>query len=156
MSRRIERNCPILLAIFAGVAIALLETDPIGVFSKSVAVGMMTLGIIVAGFAATQRNVLLGLSGSTVLRFIADTGYYHDVLDYFAHCQYVALLMVGISGTRLFIESFSMLGWQLWVGSWMTIFVLMLALMVRNEILMYRIVKRFIENQGSNSKQSKQ
>ena len=98
MSRRSERYLPFVVAVLAGgaaaVADAIADVEP---FSRLVSVGTMTLGVVVAGFTATQRNMLLGMAGTKVLRFAATTGYHKDVLDYLAHCIYAALFVTAVS-----------------------------------------------------------
>ena len=137
---------PYVAALVAVVAGGLLAAKNTLAFPKSLAVGTMTLGFVVAGLTATQRNMLLGMGGTDVLKFAAKTGYYKDILNYLKRCLYAGLIIVFVSLLRLFLsESNSFLA--LWLGIWTGSIVLVLALIAQNECLMFRIVKRFMEEQ---------
>ncbi len=81
MSGAVERYGPYLLAAFAAAATAVFASgsEP---FPQAPAAGTMTFGVVVAGFTATQRNMLLGMGGARVLRFAGHTGYCQNVLRY--------------------------------------------------------------------------
>ena len=106
----------------------------------------MTLGVVVAGFTATQRNMLLGMGGTKVLHYAATTGYYKDVLDYLAHCIYAALFVTVVSVPGMFLDGSSW-GWSLWLALWVGSVFLVIGLMVRNEWLMSRIFTHFMKEQ---------
>ncbi len=148
MSARTERYLPLLIAIIAvAVAAFVTFTCEIGPLSKSLAAGAMTFGIVVAGFAATQRNMLLGMSGSSVLRFAVRTGLHNHVLAYLMHCVYAGLFVSLVSVTGFFLGNNALL-WSLWLIILTGSIALVLALMMRNEIMIVRIVKRFMEEQN--------
>ncbi len=150
-SARMEKAFPFLLAALAAGAAALpvfycgLDTIP-----QYLPAGTMTLGVVVAGFAATQRNMLLGMRGSTVLRFALRTGYHNDVLAYLMHCVYAGLFTSVVSLAGFFLGKNALL-WSLWLIVLTFSIALALALIWRNEILMLRIVKRFMEDEGDRS-----
>ncbi len=147
MSARAERLFPILAGIgAAAVAAVVAFVCEIGPLPKPLAAGTMTLGIVVAGFTATQRNMLLGMSGSTVLQFAARTGYYRDVLDYLMHSVYAGIAVSLVSLIGFFLGN-SVLVWSIWLVAITGLIALILALILRNEILMVRMVKRFVEEQ---------
>ena len=153
-SARFERFYPMAIAVIAAgcATLVVFQCDVSGV-SKALPAGTMTFGIVVAGFSATQRNMLLAMRGASVLRFMLRTGYHQDVLEYLMHCVYAALLVSGVSIVGFFLGN-SSLGWELWLISIAFpggLVALVLALVLRNEILMVRIVKRFLEDPGSST-----
>ena len=94
MSARFERYFPFFLAVVVGIS-AGIATFGFGIVpdSKAVPAATMTFGIVVAGFTATQRNMLLGMRGASILRFLSRTGFYIGVLDNLMQCVYSALLL---------------------------------------------------------------
>ena len=110
----------------------------------------MTFGIVVAGFAATQRNMLLGLGGSRVMRFAVRTGYYDDILAYLMDCVYAGIGVSVVSVAGFFLGD-SALPWSLWLVVLTGSISLVLALTLRNEIMIVRIIKRFMEEQKPKS-----
>lgn len=148
MSRTTERYLPLLAGAIAGGAIGCADVFAgVEPFSRLASVGTMTLGVVVAGFTATQRNMLLGMGGTKVLRYAATTGYYKDVLDYLAHCIYASLLVTVVSVAGIFVENG---GWarSSWLALWVGSIVLVVALMIRNECLMSRIFTHFMGEQS--------
>lgn len=146
MSARTERLLPLLTGLMAsigaGIVVFACGIEPL---PESLAAGTMTFGVVVAGFAATQRSMLLGMRGSNVLRFALRTGFHHDVLDYLMHCVYAGLFVSAASVAGFFLGDNAML-WSWWLAVLTGGIVLVLALMLRNEILMRRIVSRFLED----------
>lgn len=147
MSAKSERRLPLLIALILGVAAGavayIYEIEP---FPKALSAGTMTFGIVVAGFAATQRNMLLGMRGSSVLKFAVRTGFHDSVLAYLMHCVYAGLVVSVVSVIGFFINS-NPLYWSVWFAFLIGSIALVIALILRNEILMVRIVKRFMEDQ---------
>lgn len=152
MSSKLVKLWPFILAIVAAIAGTIVTLlCEIGPLSKSLAVGTMTFGIVVAGFSATQRNMLLGMGGSKVLRFAARTGYHNDVLVYLMQCVYAGLLVSGVSIIGLFLGDNTTI-WRIWLIALTSALVLVVGLIVRNERLIVRIVKHFMEDQHQNTK----
>ena len=147
MSARSEKLLPLLIALILGVATGVIayiyEIQP---FPKALSAGTMTFGVVVAGFAATQRNMLLGMRGSSVLKFAVRTGFHDSVLAYLMHCVYAGLVVSVVSVVGFFITS-NPLYWSVWFAFLIGSIALVIALILRNEILMVRIVKRFMEDQ---------
>ena len=147
MSARSEKLLPLLIALILGVATGIVayiyEIQP---FPKALSAGTMTFGVVVAGFAATQRNMLLGMRGSSVLKFAVRTGFHDSVLAYLMHCVYAGLAVSVVSVVGFFITS-NPLYWSVWFALLIGSIALVIALILRNEILMVRIVKRFMEDQ---------
>lgn len=147
MSAKIERRLPFVIAILmAGVATVVVSSYEIGSLPKSLPAGTMTFGIVVAGFAATQRNMLLGMRGSTVLRFALRTGFHNDVLTYLMHCVYAGLVVSVVSVAGFFLNDHTLLAWKIWLVAIVFCISLVLVVIARNEILMARIVQRFMED----------
>lgn len=147
MSAKSEKLLPLLIALILGAvtgAIAYIyEIQP---FPKTLSAGTMTFGVVVAGFAATQRNMLLGMRGSSVLKFAVRTGFHDSVLAYLMHCVYAGLGVSVVSVVGFFVNS-NPLYWSVWFAFLIGSIALVIALILRNEILMVRIVKRFMEDQ---------
>ncbi len=147
ISGKIERYGPYLLATLAAGTLACFASE-IESFPRTLAAGSMTLGVVVAGFTATQRNMLLGMGGARVLRFAVKTGYYKNVLRYLGECVYVGLIVTVVSAVCVLVSWYTWLKLGLWGGS----VVLVLALIARNEWLMFLIIKRFMEEQTPGKK----
>lgn len=147
MSRTSERLLPFIAAgVAALLAVVVAQRFEVEPFSRFVSAGTMALGLIVAGFTATQRNMLLGMSGSRVLRRAAASGYDEDILNYLARCIYAGLFVTLVSVAGVFIEDCSWI-WISWLALWIGSIFFMVAQLVINEWLMSRIFKRFMEDE---------
>ncbi len=144
MSRRGERLWPLVVAVVAG-GLAGMYLDHIP-SPEHMATATMALGLIVAGFTETQRNMLLSMSGSKVLRFAATSGYYKDILNYLADCVCAGLFATLVSLIGIFLGDHDM--WQsVWSAFWIGSILLMILVLVRNQWLMHRVFTRFMEEQ---------
>ena len=103
-----------------------------------------TFGVIVSGFTATQRNIILALGGTRILRFLAQTGYHNDVLTYLMDCVYMGIVVSITSIIGMFVISGSLV-WVVWLGGLTGAVSATFVLLVRNEILVAQIIKRFME-----------
>ena len=149
MPARTEKVLPFCVAAVAAILAAIaVFACAFGPVSKALPAGTMTFGIVVAGFAATQRNMLLGMRGSTVLRVALRSGYHNAILAYLMHCVYAGISVSVVSVLGFFLVGDALL-WRVWVVLMIFAVVLVLALIVRNEVLMARVVKRFLEDPGS-------
>ena len=112
-------------------------------------IGAMTFGIVVSGFVATQRNMLLTMTGSEVLRFLVRTEYYVDTIDLLMDCIYVGLLFTVTAAAGLLVVAFTEPGYQ---EAWLCVIIWMAALVVflvgRNERLMAKIVGHYMREQN--------
>ena len=113
----------------------------------------MTFGVVVSGFVATQRNMLLTMSGAEVLRFAVRTGYHEDVINYLMDCIRAGMLITTVSLSGLFIPKNSLL-WGIWLPSLAGAIVLVVCLLIRNEILVSRIVRHYLEEANESTHQS--
>lgn len=149
MSARKDRIIPLLTGLLAGIGAGLLVfVCGIKPLPPALAAGTMTFGVVVAGFAATQRNMLLGMRGSRVLSFAARTGYNRDVLGYLMGCVYAGLFVSAVSVAGFFLGNSPML-WAWWLAILTGGIVLVLALLLRNEILIRRVIQHFLDEQKS-------
>ncbi|WP_428097982.1 hypothetical protein [Candidatus Rariloculus sp.] len=147
ISRTIEFNAPYAIAAIAAIAAGVCA-QKIPVFPEGLAAATMTFGVVVAGFTATQRTMLLTMTGKKVMQFMASAGYHDDVLMYLRQCIWAGLLFVATSALRFFISDVIWQHfwiWRLWLAIWTGLLALVLVYIVRNERLMFLIVKRFIE-----------
>ena len=141
----VERYLPFLLATVVAVSVAFVVIGFGEIrHSSALPAATMTFGIVVAGFTATQRNMLLGMRNSSVLRFLSRTGYYIEVLYYLMQCVYSALLVSAISVVGFFVGC-NALPWRMWIVTISFAVALVLIMIWRNEILMARIIRRFLE-----------
>ena len=142
---KVERYWPVVLAAIAAIVTgAVLYSYELRAIPRAIPAGIMTFGIVVAGFAATQRNMLLTLGGTEVLNRLRTTKHGHDVLDYLMHCVYsgVGLSVVAVLGL-LFSDDSALFCW-LWLILITFFIALILGSVVRNEVIMKRVVKHFI------------
>ena len=149
MSAKTERRLPFLVATVSAVVAGLVLFLIVGVEpgTSGIPAAGMTFGIVVAGFAATQRNMLIGMGQTRVLRRLARTGYDKDVLSYLTDCVCAGLATTGVSLAGFFLGR-DAIAWSAWLVSVAFVVSLVIALMVRNEIMSLRIVSHFIKEQG--------
>ena len=117
--------------------------------TPAVPAALTTFGVVVSGFVATQRNMLLGMGGSRVMRFLARTGYQEDLNAYLSECVYAGIAVSLFSIAGLFIGNRDVL-WPLWAPPAAAGACLLACLLVRNEIVMRRVIARFTEEQAVN------
>ena len=92
------------------------------------------------------------MRGSKVLEFAVKTGFHNDVLQYLMHCVYAGLFVSAVSVIGFFINgNGNPLLWWVWFAILVGSIVLVIALILRNEVLMVRIVKHFIGDKNTNS-----
>ena len=103
-----------------------------------------------AVFTATQRNMLLAMGGSRVLRFLVREGFHDVIRARLSWIIYVALFVTFISVPGIFLDKCSWL-WVAWLFFWTSAVVLVLAMMIENERLMSRVLARFIEERSQPS-----
>ena len=142
-----ERYSPCLVAmlVMVGVASCLVVWD----FSNcpiAVPAATMTFGVVVAGFTATQRNMLLTMGGSRILRFASTTGYDRHTIDYFDQSIRAGILVVVVSIIAIFLIHYAKPMW-----TWLPVLCGAIALagstIYRNECVMKQVVLRFLAEQ---------
>ena len=148
----LERYVPFALAAIVALAVAAVVFSSGKIrYSYAIPAAAMTFGIVVAGFSATQRNMLLGMRGSSVLRFLSRTMYYNDVLNYFMQGVYTSLLVSAISVVGFFVDSNPLI-WKIWIVMFSYSVTQVLLIIGRNEILMGRIIRRFLEDSNNDTR----
>ena len=152
-----ERLSPVLGGIIVGVCTwgisYLVTVEPP---SRSVPAALMTFGIVAAGFAATQRNMLLPMAGSGTIRFAVRTGYYLDIIAYLTDALLSGLLVTVVAVSGLFLPNDCALAWRVWFPCVVAAVGLVVLFMLRNEILMVRVVKRYMRETPEAPEASKQ
>lgn len=151
MSRLGERSIPIGIAGVVGLAIITFGDANLAshVLSKHIPVATMTFGVVISGFTATQRSMMLGMRASRVLHFAATTGYYRAVNVYLTEGILAGLLVAAVSFVAVLLEGICDTYWHGWTGIWSGSVIWTIGVLVRNEVLMYRLFKRFLEEQKS-------
>ena len=148
----LERYVPFALAAIVALAVAAVVFSSGKIrYSYAIPAAAMTFGIVVAGFSATQRNMLLGMRGSSVLRFLSRTMYYADVLNYLMQGVYTSLFVSALSVVGFFVGSNPLI-WKIWIVIFSFAVTQVLFIIARNEILMGRIIKRFLEDPDSTAR----
>ena len=132
--------------LLTGITATVIILVDFKVPSIAIPAATMTFGVVVSGFAATQRNMLLTMHGSEVLAFAARTGYYRDILAYFMDGIRAGLLVTSISlfGFFTIIESFL---WYIWLPCVVGGASLVVGVIARNEILVGRLVHHYLREQ---------
>ena len=109
----------------------------------------MTFGIVVAGFTATQRTMLMDKGGTRVIKWAIDKGQDKNILSFLRQCILASLFVVIVTVIGFFVptEVFecSKLYWGVWLFFWTGGIVLVIALLVRNELLMFQLAKRLMK-----------
>jgi len=153
MSLKRERCLPIFLAITAGVVsgTGFIHWDYLS-SPSTIAVSTIAIGLIVAGFADTQRSLLLSMMNSEVIRKLANSEYSKDILYYFSQCIFAGLFTTSISFVGIFLgnsnvcsQTWCKICQQIWWGFWVSSIVLMISILFRNQRIMHKILNRFME-----------
>lgn len=145
MTNFLERRGPLISGI-AGIVITLplayfveLESVMVPILASA-----MTFGIVLAGFSATQRNMLFTMRNSQVIKRLKKIDHMETVLRYLSRTSYIGITIVLFSFVGFFITeytdvarvSIALLG-GLVFGS--------IGYLVRNERVMELVLKRFME-----------
>ena len=77
--------------------------------------------------------------------------YYNDVLNYFMQGVYTSLLVSAISVVGFFVDSNPLI-WKIWIVMFFYSVTQVLLIIGRNEILMGRIIRRFLEDSDSDTR----
>ena len=145
----LEHHIPwIVAAVTGGVLFIADKTVAIASFPSLAIGGTMTVGVVVAGFTATQRNQFLAIRGSRIFRIAAKSGYHRHILVYLAQGIYGALFLVTVSLLGFFVGACSW-PWTVWMVLWGAAIGYVISALARNEMLMSRIFDRLIEEEES-------
>ena len=134
---------PFLAGVCAGVLVAILA----GEHAAKLAVGLSAvgtaLGVIVAGFTATQRSMLLVMVGSKILRHLARARYDEDALSYLGQTIYLGVVVSVLSVSGIFLPSHH----SVWLGCFVGVASAMFLTLLRNEMIMGIVIGRFLKDQ---------
>ena len=145
---KLERLGPFTVAVFVGIGMGWLTQQWTLQPSLTVPAATLTFGIVVSGFVATQRNLLLTMGGSQLVRYAVRTGLYKDVLNYLAQCIWAGLGVTFLSVLGMVCPNHP-IAWSIWLPIQSALLMLVLCLIIRNEILMFRVVKRYWEERAT-------
>lgn len=141
-----DTNHPYFSFSIAGITSYLFLPEETLIFQNFIFTSTATFGFIVAGFTATQRNMLFGMSGSRVIKFAVSSGYYKDVIKSLRSCIFSAFGMIIISMILLFLSrSACSWAWRLCFSLWVGFLVMVIHRLILNERVMFLIVKRYLE-----------
>ena len=108
----------------------------------------VTVGVVIAGFTATQRNMLLGMKDLPLLKTMATTGHDADLTLYLRQCLWSCIALILVSGTRFFLEDLPPVFTPLWTIIWFGNFAFVITSTVRNERLIFQMIGKFLRSQG--------
>ncbi len=147
MSARTERILPFFIAALA-TGIAALIIIPTNTKSINLYLTPTTLliGLIPPVLAAIHRNTLAQIRNSNVIKHAIRTGYYHDLIAYLSHPVYPGIAAAFLSILPLILQYPPVIA-QLWLIAMTFLITLIISLILRNEILMSRILDHLSENQ---------
>ena len=144
---KVETLAPYAVASIASALLAVLMFSlKIGTPPEGVSFATLTFGVIASGFAATQRNMILGMNESAVLKYAVREGFHEDIVRYLMDSVYAGIWLSGFSVVGILVNDCSIL-WKIWIVMAGFFVVLILSFMTRNEMMMSRILKRFLDEQ---------
>ena len=145
---KLERRVPFVAAVLAGIGTGVFTWQWNVSSSIAIPAATLTFGIVVSGFVATQRNLLLTMGGSRLVRYAVNNGLYKDVLNYLAQCIWAGLSVTFLSILGMLLCNYPT-AWSFWLPIQLGGVVLVICLIVRNETLMFRILKRYWEERAA-------
>lgn len=145
MIDRLEKYGPSLSAILGGIAsLTITWTSGMTTVPTTLIATAATFGIVMAGFSATQRNMLFSMRGSRVIRRAIEINQMDRVLSYLSKSSYVGIGLTLFSFAGFFVSDHIIV-----VLAWMTVLgalvLLAVAFLVRNEVVASLILKRYLE-----------
>lgn len=145
-----ERYKPHITALAVG-GVALAFGTSIPRFPGAIATAGLTFGIVVAGFTATQRTMLFGISArqSLIMQYLIKTERYDDILSFLKQGILSGLVMCVVSVAFFFLNCLlqeTALAWMIWIGVWSGSMTFVLICLLRNEQLMFIIVRQFMRD----------
>ena len=151
-----DRIWPIGPALLVGgLAILLTIICNVKGLPLSVPAASMTFGVVVSGFVATQRNMLLTMSGTEVMRFAVRTGYHRAVISYLMDGVRVGLLVTGISLPALLLDQGgNTWWWRIWLSGLGFCIALVVGVLVRNEMLVSAMIRTYLETKDDRPRSS--
>ena len=142
-SLRVETHFPCAVSL-GTVGVASICVRHLPCVPEPLATATITLGVVVAGFTATQRNMLVGMKGLPLFNTIAKTGHDADLTLYLKQCLWSCIALILVSGTRFFLEDLPPVLTPIWTIVWFGTFAFVIASTCRNERFMFRIIGKFL------------
>ena len=143
-----ETNSPFAVFLVIGaIGTGLACVQKLPEVPAALATATITLGVVVAGFTATQRNMLVGMKGLPLFQTLATSGHHQDLILYLKQCVWSSIALVVISVTRFFLNDASLAVVQIWEVIWIGTFAFVIASSIRNERLIFKIIGKFLESQ---------
>ena len=145
MTDLLEKRGPVASAVLgAAIVLALtylVELDGIRVplFASS-----MTFGVVLAGFSATQRNMMFTMRNSRVIVRAKQINQLEPILKYLSRTTHVGILLTLFSFVGFFVGDHSELVriWMVGIGA---LVFFSIALLTRSELVMALLLRRFME-----------
>lgn len=107
----------------------------------------MTVGVVVAGFGATQRNILLGLRFLKLYRWMEEVGYKKEIVRCLKEGIFIGIGIASITSLHFIFDTSSVPLWIVWT-IWFGAVSLLFGVIVRNELLMFRIFQWYVQEQA--------
>ena len=104
----------------------------------------MTFGIVLAGFSATQRNMLFTMRNSQVIKRLKKIDHMETVLAYLSRTSYVGIIIVLFSFLGFFVTDYAHVA-RVWIALLGGSISCAIAYLARNERVMELVLKRFME-----------
>lgn len=144
----LEKRGPIISSIIGCIATlgAMWILDMTEVPAALIATAA-TFGIVLAGFSATQRNMLFPMRGSRVIRRAIKINQMDRVLSYLSQDTYTGIALTLYSFTGFFVGD-NLIVVRVWTVLLGGLVLFALAGLTRNEIVMALIMKRFLEERS--------
>lgn len=144
----LEKRGPTISAIIGCVA-ALAAAWILGMSAVPIAMiaTAATIGIVMAGFSATQRNMLFSMRGTRVILRAIKINQMDRVLSYMSKNPYIGIVLTLYSFVGFFIgnNQIVVVAWTAGLGG---LVCFALACLARNEAVMSLIVKRYLEERS--------
>ena len=141
----LERHGPWIFGIVGfGVTLLLAYLVDLGPILAPILASAMTFGIVLAGFSATQRNMLFTMRNSQVIKRLKKIDHMETVLRYLSGTSYMGIAIVLFSFVGFFVSDYPDVA-RVWIGMLGGLIFGSIAYLVRNERVMELVLKRFME-----------
>lgn len=144
----LEKRGPFIAAIIGCIA-TLVAVWVMGmtVVPAALIATAATFGIVLAGFSATQRNMLFPMRGSRVIRRAIQINQMDRVLSYLSKDAYIGIALTLYSFVGFFVGD-NLIVVRVWTAGLGGLVLFALACLTRNEIVMSLILKRYLEERS--------
>lgn len=141
----IEKYAPYVITVIGGgLALSVSWWLDIEAIPDALIAGTMTLGIVIAGFSATQRNMLFSMRQSRVIRRAIKINQMDHVWSYVSRTLFGGIVLTVISFIGFFIND-NVVIVRIWITVLSALVCWTISYLALNEIIMTIISKRYIE-----------